>query len=196
MGASSSIHTSYVNERLLMNDGEGHGNTTAQKNDPDAAHVHRCGEYDGIWNNHAADEHGTGRSDLPVVLDRDGRGVDGDCLRICAGGSIQSAAGGYVGLRRGCIWQAGVFSRILSLLSLTGDRQCCNRHLRGGISCVVCALVVVDPHCHLHWGDWAALAHHHCQFWRSRTNRAHWVGDRVGGDHPRRVAFAHRLVLV
>ena len=58
------------------------------------------------------------------------------------------------------------------------------------------ALAVVDPHCHLHRGDWAALVDHRCQFWRTQINRAHWLGDRVGGDYPGRVAFAHRLVLV
>ena len=35
-----------------------------KKMNSDAAHVHRCGEYDGVWNNHAADEHGAGRRDL------------------------------------------------------------------------------------------------------------------------------------
>ena len=80
----------------------------SEEDESDAADVHRRGEHDGLRDHHAADEHGAGRRDLAAVLDRDGAGLDGHRLRVCAGRPLQSAPRRHVGLRRGRVRQGGL----------------------------------------------------------------------------------------
>ena len=63
-----------------------------EEDEPDAAHVHRRREHDGLRHHHAADQHGAGRRDLAAVLDRDRGRLDGDRLRLRAGRHSSTSA--------------------------------------------------------------------------------------------------------
>src|SRR5436305_171913 len=102
----------------------------------------------------------------------------------------------HVGLCRGRLRQVRLLPCVLSVLPLSGGRQCRDSQLRRRLPGVIHALAVFDPDRDLHWGHCSALADDGGKFRRSERHRPHRLGVRVGRYYPRRRAVADRLVLV
>ena len=161
-----------------------------------ATHVHRGGQHDGLRHHHAADEHGEGRRDLAVVVDRDGARLDGDGLRLRTGGHLQPAPWGPCGIRRRRLRQGWLLSDVLPVLRVLAIANVAVAALRAGLSRRLLSGADGDAHGDLRRRDRSPVAHVHRELRRAEAHRAHQLGHGVGRDPAGRLHGNLRLVLV